>query len=195
MKLVLQFIVLLIIVLSTATIYFKIFASRHKVSCNTVMLAAMVLSTMSGLIMGTILALTQPFSLNSILSMIIAISIGLILGAMFNLMTTIEGMAGGIMGGLMGAMLGEMLDSTYIYILSLVLILLMGVMTILMIKQIKQEGQSVMPQEPTIQKNSSLNRLSLIITCVGLLLFSGILLGTSSPTNSNMNQDHHSHHQ
>jgi hypothetical protein len=188
MELLIQFTVLLIIIVSTASIYFTILSSRHKVSCNSVMLAAMVLSTMNGLIIGTILALTQPFSLNSILSMIIAISTGLILGAVFNLMTTIEGIVGGIMGGLMGAMLGDMLELTYIYILSVILILLMGLVSVLLVKQIQQEVQSN-NQEHAIKNNIHLNRMTLIITCASLLLYSGILLGTSSPTSNELHQN------
>lgn len=194
MKLLIQFVVLLLIAVPTAMIYLRILPARHKVSCNTVMLAAMVLSTMSGLIMGTILALTQPFPLNSILSMIIAICIGTILGALFNLMTTIEGIVGGIMGGLMGAMMGAMMDTEYIYILTLVLLLLIGVVTLLLSIHITIEAETHHSQQPTIKNGKSLNRLSIILTCVGFLLFSGILLGTNAPSsNSEQPQQFHSH--
>ena len=123
MQLVMQYFVLLIVLVTTAYIYYKIFASRHKISCTTVMLAAMGISTLNGLIMGTILALTQSFSLNCILSMIVGISTGVVLGILFNQMTIIEGILGGVMGGLMGAMLGAMLEGPYIFMISSILII------------------------------------------------------------------------
>ena len=187
MDLLLQFIALLIAIASTAAIYVTILPIRDKVSCTTVMVVAMGIGTMNGLLIGTILALTQPFSLNCILSIIVGVSTGLILGVMFNYMTTIEGILGGLMGGLMGAMLGEMLTIEYIYIISLMLLVIMGLVTILLIKHIKQEVQPEHTDENF--KNINFNKLTLIVAFSSLLLFSGILVGSSSPSESDSHSE------
>lgn len=188
MNLIFQFITLLIVMGSTAAIYLTILPIRNKVSCNSIMLAAMAIGTTNGLMMGTVLALTQPFSLNCILSILVGISTGLILGAMFNLMTTIEGILSGLMGGLMGAMLGEMLTLSFIYTISVVLIMIMGLVTVLLIKHLKQEAEY-----KDSQANLDLNKLTFIVAFSSLLLFSGILFVSSFPNEIESETHHHNH--
>lgn len=182
MGLLLQFLVFFIATLSTAAIYLTILPVRNKVSCNSIMVSAMAIGTMNGLFTGTILALTQSFSLNCILSMIVGVSTGLVLGSMFNFMTTIEGMLGGLMGGLMGPMLGEMLIEEYIYIISAILLVIMGLVTILLIKHIKQEVEYKPENNPVPIMN--LNRLTLVVAFSSFLLFSSLIWGAGSPIES-----------
>lgn len=186
MVLFIQFIALLLIIVSTTLIYRNILAVRQNVSCNTVMLATMTLSTANGLIMGTTLAFTHSFSLNCILSMIIGISTGLILGILYNVMTTIEGIIGGVMGGLMGAMLGAMLKLSYIYIITAILLIILGIVTMLLIKHIQHESQT-QPHEVTLPiEQRHLQKLTVGFIAFCVILFSGILVGTNLPLDADI---------
>jgi len=155
----------------------------------------MVFSTMNGLIIGTILALTQSFSVNCILPMIVGLCTGIILGATFNLMTTVEGIMGGVMGGLMGAMLGTMLDFSYIYFLALTLLFILGGVTVCLIKLINQEAHTISNVESFPAKNSYLKKLTLGIAFSSLALFSGVLVATSHPVENDIPEvESHEHH-
>ncbi|SDH47249.1 hypothetical protein SAMN04487975_10522 [Planococcus glaciei] len=192
MELFLQFIALSAVIAFTAAVYFRILPVREKVSCNSIMIAAMALGTMNGLIMGTMLALTQSFSVNCILSLIVGMSTGVILGATFNSMTAIEGMLGGVMGGLMGAMLGEMLIVEFIYLLSLVLMLVSGLVVVLLIKHIGEETGTQKARNNL--KKPSFGKLTLIVAGTSLLLFLGIAVGTNVPSEHNENlEETHQH--
>lgn len=198
MELFAQLFSLLVVAITTAFVYKKIFAHRSQVSCNSVMLAAMGLSTINGLVMGTILALTQSFSLNCILSMIIGVCTGLILGILFNTMTTIEGMLGGVMGGLMGAMLGAMLELSYIYIITGILIITLLAVTILLVQMIQQEIVIEKEDLPVRFISAHTNKQSLLIVSTSVLLFSGILFSTTYEGQPNEQQpeptEEHQHH-
>ena len=171
MELFAQLFSLLVVAISTAYVYKKIFTYRHEISCTTVMLAAMGLSTANGLIMGTILALTQSFSLNCILSMIIGVCTGLILGILFNTMTTVEGILGGIMGGLMGAMLGAMLELSYIYIITGILLVVLLTITILFQQLIQEELATAKHEQPIRFNSQHTNKQSLAIVSVSTYYF------------------------
>ncbi len=68
-----------------------------------------------------------------------------------------------------------MLVSEYIYIISLVLLVIMGLFTVLLIQHIRQEVQY--EHDYANLKNINLNKMTLGIVLSSLILFTGILVG------------------
>lgn len=173
-----------IIISSSGVTYYSIVKAKNKVSCHTVMLATMTLSTANGLIIGTVLGLSQSFSMNCILSMTVGISTGMILGILFNMLTTIEGIVSGVMGGLMGAMLGAMLETSAIYFVASMLLFIIIFLTILLVKQIQQEVKGISIEVAIPIEKHPLNKLTIVFLAFSIILCSTVIISTSLSTNT-----------
>ncbi|ARK30192.1 hypothetical protein [Halalkalibacter krulwichiae] len=191
MNVFIQISVIAIISLFILQTFRLIYPIRKKVTCATGMMATMIISSMAGLIVGTILPLSQNYTMSSILAMIIGIGAGVIIGILFNTMTILEGIMGGIMGGLMGAMMGEMLPVQSIYIVTIVLLVVLLITLLLLKKTIKEEAGIVHITEPT---GVQIKSLSIIISCVTVAMFMMIMFGFSFNTDKSLKTDHMHHH-
>lgn len=191
MNIAIQLVVFAVMAVLTVRVYQAVLSVRKDISCHTVMMASMIAGSMNGLIGGTILALNQGFSVNSILAMIIGIGSGAIIGILFNAMTMLEGIMGGVMGGLMGAMLGEMLLTSYVFILSFILIIIAGISVFLLEQRIKEEAGIL---EQAQIDGRKIRRLSIFVVCTTVVLFSAVLAGDFYKSHDHIpNPNDHAH--
>jgi hypothetical protein len=195
MTIFIQVLIFSIIVIVTATAYRLVYTLRKQIECTTAMMAAMIIGSMAGLIAGTILSLNLSFSINSLLAMIIGIGAGIIIGIPFNTMAILDGLIAGVMGGLMGAMLGEMLTTSFIFVLSLFLIVIFLFSVFLLSKTVKQEAGLLNEIE---LNRGRIKSLSILTVCVTIGLFSIIMIGSfyepqTSASTIDQNQTEHHH--
>ena len=201
MDLFLEAFIFFIIVMATANVYHLVYKVRKDISCATAMMAAMIMGSMAGLLVGTILALNLSFSFNTLLAMIIGIGAGVMIGLPFNAMAVLDGLMAGAMGGMMGAMLGEMLNPQFIIIVSIFLLAILLLSVILLRKAVKQElGTGII--ESTSFSGERIKKLSILTVCVTVFLCSIVMIGSFYGTqtsavnleNSKAPSNHEHHH-
>ncbi len=193
MQIFFQAFIFLVVIALTAKTYHIVFAARNKIACTSAMMAAMIGGSMAGLISGTLLALQQSFSMNSLLAMIVGIGAGLLIGLPFNAMAMLDGILAGVMGGLMGAMMGDMLAEPFILPLAFVLLLIFGLCTVLLNQAAKQEAGNA---EQSPRDSGRIIRLTFLAASIAVVLFSALLAGSYYGKNgyASIPEKPHEHH-
>lgn len=188
--------VLVVLISIVVKLYQIIFASRKNITDATASMAAMIASSMSGLIAGTALTLNHDFGVSCLLGMIFGIGVGIVLGMLCHAMAVLEGIMGGIMGGLMGAMTGHMMSSvSFIYLFVVIFMGLFIVVIVLLNKMINQDMGRAKPAEVGERKiiGFSILTASLTVLFYSIVMISSLVHSFSDANEMNGQQIEHLH--